>query len=115
LLQHHVAKLTSIWQKQNHVAKKADNLTRKSINMTRFLAQLRNLEPESLRIMDSIANYITKEKDILYRLGEREGMEKGKEIVVKNLLLNTDFTVAKIAALSDVTEAFVKKVKKTLK
>jgi len=34
---------------------------------------------------------------------------------VKNLLLNTDFTIAKIASLSDATEAFVKKVKKTLK
>jgi hypothetical protein len=69
--------------------------------------------------MDSIVNYITKEKDILYRLGEREGIEKGiekgKETVVKNLLLSTDFTIAKIASLTNVTEAFVKKVKKTLK
>jgi hypothetical protein len=65
--------------------------------------------------MDSIANYISEEKDILYRRGEKKGMEKGKETVVKNLLLKTDFTIAKIAALSDVTEAFVKKVKKTLK
>ena len=65
--------------------------------------------------MDSIANYITKEKDILYRLGEKEGMEKGKETFVKNLLLNTNFTIAKIASLSNVREAFVKKVKKSLK
>jgi len=42
-------------------------------------------------------------------------MEKGKETFVKNLLLNTDFTMAKIASLTNVTEAFVKKVKKTLK
>lgn len=65
--------------------------------------------------MDSIANYITKEKDILYRMGERDGMEKAMETFVKNLLLNTDFTIAKIASLTNVTEAFVKKVKKTLK
>ena len=73
--------------------------------------------------MDSVANYMSEEKDILYRRGELKGIEKGKEEgeekksfkVVKNLLLNTDFTIAKIAGLADVTEAFVKKVKKTLK
>jgi hypothetical protein len=83
------------------------------------LAQLRNLAPESLQIMDSIANYISEEKDILYRRGEKKGMEKGmekeRETFVKNLLLNTDFTIAQIAGLTNVTEAFVKKVKKTLK
>jgi len=93
------------------------------IQQLRILAQLRNLAPESLSIMDSIANYISEEKDILYRRGEKEGMEKGiekgrqeeKEILVKNLLLNTDFTIGKIASLTNVTESFVKKVKKTLK
>jgi len=68
--------------------------------------------------MDSVANYITKEKDILYRLGEKKGIEQGAEEksyeVVKNLLLKTDFTTAKIASLANVTEAFVRKVKKTL-
>lgn len=58
---------------------------------------------------------MSEEKDILYRRGELKGIEKGKEAVVKNLLLNTNFTIGKIASLSDVTEAFVKKVKKTLK
>ena len=43
-----------------------------------------------------------------------KGIEKGKETFVKYLLLNTDFTIAKIAGLTNVTEAFVKKVKKTL-
>ncbi|HWK05172.1 MAG TPA: hypothetical protein VNS58_16140 [Puia sp.] len=81
----------------------------------RILAQLRNLESENLRIMDSIANYISEEKDILYRRGEIKGIEKGKETFVKNLLLNTDFTIPKITALTNVTEAFVKKIKKTLK
>ncbi len=89
----------------------------------RILAQLRNLAEESLEIMDSIAKKIWEENDILYRRGEKKGkekgmengMEKGKETFVRNLLLNTDFTIAKIASLTDVTEAFVKKVKKTLK
>jgi predicted transposase/invertase (TIGR01784 family) len=96
-------------------ATKGDFSKLRYIQQLRILAQLRNLAIESLQIMDSIANYISEEKDILYRRGERDGIEKGKETVVKILLLNTDFTVAKIAALSDVTEAFVKKVKKTLK
>jgi hypothetical protein len=65
--------------------------------------------------MDSIAGYFSDEKDILYRRGELKGIEKGKEAFVKYLLLNTNFTIGKIAGLSDVTEAFVKKVKKTLK
>ena len=89
------------------------------IQQLRILAQLRNLASENLEIMDSIANYISEEKDILYRRGEKKGMEKGMEKLtesfVKNLLLNTDFTLAKIAGLANTTEAFVKKVKKNLK
>lgn len=89
------------------------------LQQLRILAQLRNLAPDSLQIMDSIANYISEEKDILYRRGEKKGIEKGiekgKETFVRNLLLNTDFTIAKIAGLTNVTESFVKKVKKTLK
>jgi predicted transposase/invertase (TIGR01784 family) len=89
----------------------------------RILSQLRNLAPDNLEIMDSVANYMSEEKDIFYRRGElkgiekgiEKGVEKGKTAFVKNLLLKTDFTIAKIADLSDVTEAFVKKVKKTLK
>lgn len=89
----------------------------------RILAQLRNLASDNLEIMDSIANYISEEKDILYRRGEKKGMERGiergiekeKESLVKNLLLNTNFTVAKIAALANTTETFVKKIKKNLR
>lgn len=94
---------------------KGDLSKHRHLRQLRILAQLRNLEAESLQIMDSIANYISDEKDILYRRGELKGIEKGKEMVVKNLLLNTDFTIARIASLSDVTESFVKKVKKTIK
>ena len=85
------------------------------IQQLRILAQLRNLAPDNLEIMDSIANYISEEKDILYRRGEKKGMEKEKESFVKYLLLNTDFTIAKIAGLTNASEAFVKKVKRTLK
>jgi hypothetical protein len=96
-------------------ASKGDFSKHRHIRQLRILAQLRNLAPESLSIMDSIANYISEEKDILYRRGERDGMEKERETFVKNLLLNTDLTIAKIARLTNVTESFVKKAKKTLK
>jgi hypothetical protein len=100
-------------------ASKGDFSKHRHMRQLRILAQLRNLAPESLRVMDSIANCISEEKDILYRRGEikglEKGIEKGKSAVVKNLLLNTDFSIAKIASLTDVTQAFVKKVKKTLK
>lgn len=47
--------------------------------------------------------------------GRKEGIEKGAEQksreFVKNMLSNTDFTIAQIASLANVTEAFVKKVK----
>jgi metal-dependent amidase/aminoacylase/carboxypeptidase family protein len=65
--------------------------------------------------MDSVANYLSEEKDILYRRGELKGEEKKSYEVVKNLLAANKFTIAEIAIFANVTEAFVKKVKKTLK
>ena len=100
--------------KQVITSSKGDFSKLRHIRQLRILAQLRNLATESLQFMDSIAKYITKEKDIFYLLGQKEGIEMGKETFVKNLLLNTDFTTAKIASLSNVTEAFVEKVKMTL-
>ena len=80
--------------------------------------------------MDSIANYISEERDILYMRGEQkglakglsQGLEKGLERgaakkateVVTSLLLNTDFSITRIADIAKVTEYFVKKVKRTL-
>jgi hypothetical protein len=59
------------------------------------------------------ANYTTAREDGLQH-GREEGAERKSFDVVKNLLLQTDFTAAKIAALASVTEDFVDKVKKTL-
>ncbi|HWK08166.1 MAG TPA: Rpn family recombination-promoting nuclease/putative transposase [Puia sp.] len=104
--------------KQVVIASEGDFSTQRHIQQLRILAQLRNFTQENLEIMDNLAGYFTKEKDILYRLGEREGIEKGEEKksyeVVKNLLVANKFTVAEIAKLADVTESFVKKVKKSL-
>ena len=108
-------------------------------NQLRILAQLRTLVSDNIQIMESVSTFFKIEKDFLYRIGEKKGMEKGEVrgiergmekgmvigmekgeerksfILVKNLLLESDFTVAKIASVAAVTEAFVRKVKKTLK
>jgi hypothetical protein len=47
--------------------------------------------------------------------GIEKGLEQGKTTFVKNLLLNTDFGIAKIAALADTDEAFVKAVQAEIK
>ena len=43
-----------------------------------------------------------------------EGIEKGRQEFVKNLLQQTDFSISKIAELANVDEAFVRKVKKEI-
>jgi predicted transposase/invertase (TIGR01784 family) len=92
-------------------------------NQLRILAQLRTLVSDNIQIMESVSTFFKEENDFLYRRGEKKGIERGIEkgeerksfILVKNLLLESDFTVAKIASMAAVTEAFVRKVKKTLK
>jgi len=88
--------------------------------------------------MEHVSSFFKEENDIFYRLGEKKGMEKGIEQgmekgieqgveqgieetekrknleFVKNLLLQTELTIEKIASLCNVTEAFVRRVKKGL-
>lgn len=88
------------------------------LNQLSILMRLRNLAT-----MDSIAPYITLETDMFYLYGEKKGLEKGlekglakgKKTLVKNLLRKTDFSIAKIADIAEVTEYFVKKVKRSLR
>lgn len=88
---------------------------RRLINQLRILAQLRNFTSENLAIMDDLTGYFTVEKDIFYMYGELKGKEKEKQQLVRNLLLQTDFTIAKIASLVNVSQFYVRKIKKTLK
>ncbi|MGC4232699.1 MAG: hypothetical protein QM594_06945 [Niabella sp.] len=53
--------------------------------------------------------------DIYIEKGREEGIEKGKEQVVKNLLAAGKFSIAEIAGFAGVSEAFVKKIQTTLK
>ena len=47
--------------------------------------------------------------------GIEKGMEKGKSEVVRNLLSADKFSIAEIANFANVTEAFVRKVKREMK
>ena len=76
----------------------------------RVLAQLRNLEVKLEKVMDSIAPYISEERDALYL----RGVSKTKEALVVNLVQQTDFADSKIAALTKTTIAFVRRVRQQL-
>lgn len=66
-------------------------------------------------VMSTAESFVEKGKRIGIERGLKKGLEKGIEIglekgkadVIKNLLLNTDFNVSKIAMLTNVTEDFV--------
>jgi len=83
---------------------------------------LPNLQAEIKTIMEHISTWWKLERDPLYQIGREKGMEKGMEQgkeektleVVKSLLLNTHHTVAEIASLVNVSEDFVRMVKKSL-
>lgn len=86
-----------------------DLALKRYFNQLRILAQLRRLEQKlKVIVMDSIAKYIDEEKDVAYLVGR----EKEQEKFVKNLLVESDFTVDKIARIAGVTIRFVKSIQK---
>jgi predicted transposase/invertase (TIGR01784 family) len=104
--------------------------TLRHIQQLQILSQLRIFEPENIAFMESVATWWKLERDPFYRLGEWRGMEKGIEkgiergiekgqekerrALVKALLLKTNHTISEIALLVNVSEALVRKVKKSL-
>jgi len=72
--------------------------------------------------MESIATWFKKERDVLYLMGQEEGIEQGKKQgkdemtreVIKSLLLNSSHTVLEIAKLVNVPESLVLQVKESL-
>lgn len=79
-------------------------------NQLRVLAQLRNLELNLKNAMDSIAEYIKEERDVLFLRGQ----ERTEERIVKNLLSKMSLTFEQIADVAGVTVDFVKSVKEKL-
>lgn len=89
---------------------KGDFLLNRYFNQLRVLAQLRNLELNLKNAMDSIAEYIKEERDVLYLRGQ----ERTEERIVKNLLSKMSLTFEQIADVAGVTVDFVKSVHRQL-
>lgn len=89
---------------------KGDFSLMRYFNQLRVLAQLRNLELNLKNAMDSIAEYIKEERDVLYLRGQ----ERTEERIVKNLLSKMSLTFEQIADVAGVTVDFVKSVHRQL-
>lgn len=77
----------------------------------RVLAQLRNLGDNLKNIaMDSIAKFVSVEKDAAYMIGR----EKEKEEIVGNLLRKLDLSLDQVADIVGVSIEFVKKIQQKL-
>ena len=87
-----------------------------------MLSRLRKIESLTIKIAEEMPIHFDYETDTLYLKGTEKGIEKGIEKgkiegkieFIKNLLLNTDFTVEKIALLVGVSTEYVQKVKSDL-
>ncbi|WP_229313214.1 hypothetical protein [Larkinella terrae] len=95
-----------------------DLALKRYFNQLRVLAQLRNLELTFKEAMDSIEKFISEERDVLYLRGLDKGEEKAKKQTqtkfVTNLLLKTDFSVERIAEITDVSIDFVKAIQQKI-
>lgn len=80
----------------------------------RVLAQLRSLELTLKNTMDSIAKYISEERDVLYLRGLDKGEEKAEERFVKNLLTKLSLSAEQIADLAGVSVEFVAGIQQKL-
>ena len=87
-------------------------------NQLRVLAQLRNLELNLKNAMDSIAEYIKEERDVLFLRGldkgEANAREKELTKFVTNLLQKLNLPFEQIADITGTTVDFVKSVHKKL-
>jgi hypothetical protein len=89
---------------------KGDFSLNRYFNQLRVLAQLRNLELNLKNAMDSIAEYIKEERDVLYL----RGLDKGEAKFVSYLLQEGNKTLDQIADIAGVSLDFVKSVKQKL-
>lgn len=83
---------------------------RKHVNQLRILAQLRNLSIKLKSAMDSIAQFISEEKDVLYLRGQ----EKAEERMVRNLLSKMSLSIEQAAEVAGVSVEFVQEVKQKM-
>ena len=89
---------------------KGDFSLNRYFNQLRVLAQLRNLELNLKNAMDSIAEYIKEERDVLYLRGQEREQTK----FVSYLLQEGNKTFEQIADIAGVAVDFVKSVHRQL-
>ena len=89
---------------------KSENTFKRHFQQLRTLARLRNIEPLIDQVMDSVANYMKDENDILFIVGKKQEQEK----FVRYLLQQTDFDMSKISNIVGVSLDFVKRIKQKL-
>ena len=85
---------------------KGDFSLNRYFNQLRVLAQLRNLELNLKNAMDSIAEYIKEERDVLFLRGQEREQIK----VVTNLIQKLNLPFDQIADIAGTTVEFVKSV-----
>lgn len=92
-----------------------DLALKRYFSQLRVLAQLRNLE-QTLKdlAMDSIAKFVSIEKDAAYLIGQDNAREQEQVKFVNNLLTETDFSVEKVAKIAGVSVDFVQNINQKL-
>jgi hypothetical protein len=83
---------------------------KRRFNQLRILAQLRNLDIKLKSAMDSIAQFISEERDVLYLRGQ----EKAEVRIVRNLLTKMGLTTEQVADVAGVSVAFVEDVRQKM-
>jgi phage terminase large subunit len=88
---------------------------RRYFRQLRVLAQLRNLEQNLKDLaMDSIAKFVSMERDAAYMVGLDIGEEKAEERIVRNLLAKMSLSSEQIADIVGVSVEFVESVKQKI-
>ncbi len=102
----------ALWQIIDRIEETSngDFSLRKHINQLRVLAQLRNLGIQLKSAMDSIAQYISPEKDVFYLIGQ----ERAEERIVRNLLTKMGLTTEQVADVAGVSVEFVEEVRQKM-
>lgn len=92
----------------------SDFSLKRYVQQLRTLAQLRNSQTQTDAIMDSLANYVSDEKDILYMRGERKARDQKEYKIVSIMLEEKNLTIEQIAKFADVSTEFILDIQRQL-
>jgi hypothetical protein len=93
---------------------KGDFSLNRYFNQLRVLAQLRNLELNLKNAMDSIAEFIKEERDVLYLRGQEKARQEEKTRFITFLIQEGSRTFDQIADIAGAKVDFVKSVQRQL-